>query len=159
PPGTPPDGTPARTVLAVPLLREDQLVGIITLWRFEKRAFSDKQIALVNTFAAQAQIAVQNVRLFNETRDALEQQTGTAQILQVISNSVSDARPVFDAILRSCERLFSGLHMGITLVGEDGRVHLVAQHGPGNQSSFEASFPVPLTRESGSGSAILERRV
>ena len=92
--------------------------------------------------------------------DALEQQTATAEILQVISSSVADTRPVFDKILDSCERLFDGLHMGISLVGGDGAVHLVAQHGPApNREAFERTFPVPLSLESGTGSAILTRQV
>ncbi|HEX7383075.1 MAG TPA: GAF domain-containing protein, partial [Burkholderiaceae bacterium] len=149
-----------RTVLAVPMLREGAAVGVIGLLRKQVRPFSPAEIALVRTFADQAVIAIENVRLFNETREALEQQTATAQILQVISNSVADTSPVFGAILASCERLFGGLHTAINLVGDDGRVHLAAHRGPApNREAFERSFPVPLSRESGSGMAILERRV
>ena len=149
-----------RTVLAVPMMREGAAIGTIGLLRKQVRPFTPAEIALVQTFADQAVIAIENVRLFNETREALEQQTATAQILQVISGSVADATPVFEAILASCERLFGGLHMAINLVGEDGLIHLVAQHGPAaNREDFARSFPVPLSRESGSGSAILERRV
>ncbi len=147
-----------RTVLSVPMLREGKLVGVITTWRREVRPFSDRQVALVQTFADQAVIAIENVRLFNETKEALERQTATADVLQVISSSVADTKPVFDAILQSCERLFSGRHLGINMVGEDQSVHLGAYHGP-RQKEFESIFPVPLSEKSGSGAAILEGRV
>ncbi len=149
-----------RATLAVPLTREGGAYGAIFLHREEPRAFRPGQVALVETFARQAAIAIENVRLFNDTKEALEQQTATAEILQVISSSVADTKPVFDAILHSCERLFNGLHMAIMLLGEDGAIHLAAQHGPApSREGFEQTYPVPLSRESGSGSAILERRV
>jgi len=147
-----------RTILAVPMLREGVAVGGIGLLRQQVRPFSKTEIELVQTFADQAVIAIENVRLFNETRDALEQQTATAGILQVISSSVSDAEPVFEAILHSCERLFGGRHFGINIVGDDGRVHLGAYHGP-SREEFERLFPVPLGPDSGTGAAILGRKV
>ena len=149
-----------HTILAVPMLREGVSVGAISMVRKQVRPFSKAEIDLVQTFADQAVIAIENVRLFNETKEALDQQIATAEILQVISSSVADAKPVFDAILHSCERLFNGLHMAIMLLGEDGAIHLAAQHGPApSREGFEQTYPVPLSRESGSGSAILERRV
>ena len=149
-----------RATLAVPLTREGGAYGAIFLYREEPRAFRSGQVTLVETFARQAAIAIENVRLFNETKEALDQQIATAEILQVISSSVADAKPVFDAILHSCERLFNGLHMAIMVLGEDGAIHLAAQHGPApSHKGFEQTYPVPLSRESGSGSAILERRV
>ncbi len=149
-----------RSNLAVPMFREGQVIGSIAVCREEPGVFPDRLVRLLQTFAAQAVIAIENVRLFNETREALERQTATAEILQVISSSVADAKPVFEAILRSCERLFDGLHMGISLLGDDGLIHLVAQHGPApNREAFERTYPVPLSAESGSGAAILERRV
>ena len=154
-----------RTVVAVPLLREGTPIGAITVYRTEgrwkepvPRPFSDEQIALLQTFADQAVIAIENVRLFNETKEALDQQKASAEILRVISSSVADAQPVFDKILESCERLFGGRNAGITLIGDDGRIHLRAYHGP-QVAELERHFPLPLTRESGSGTAILERRV
>jgi signal transduction histidine kinase len=147
-----------RTTLAVPLIRENKALGAILLRRTEVRPFSHRQMALLKTFADQAVIAIENVRLFNETTAALQQQKASAEILRVISGSVADTKPVFDAILESCERLFAGRIVGINVVGDDGAVHLAAYRGPGH-AELEAHFPVPLSAESGSGAAIQECRV
>ena len=116
----------AGTVLAVPLLRDDELFGVITIWRYEKRFFSEKQVAMVSTFAAQAVIAIENVRLFNETKEALERQTATGEILKVISSSTTDTQPVFEAIVRSAARLFAMSNASIFMRdGELMRLHAV----------------------------------
>ena len=147
-----------RTMVAVPLLLGDTALGAIGMLRKEVRPFSDKQLALLRTFADQAVIAIQNVRLFNETKEALEQQKASGEVLGAISSSIADTKPVFDKILQSCERLFAGKLVGVNLVGEDGLIRLGAYHGP-RREELEQVFPLPVDCTSGSGLAIVERRV
>jgi hypothetical protein len=93
---------------------------VIFLFRREVRPFSPAQIALVETFARQAAIAIDNVRLFNETKEALDQQRASGEVLAAISSSIADTTPVFEKILESCERLFAG-HVGqINMVDDEG---------------------------------------
>ena len=157
-----------RTYLCVPLRDGDTVIGLFALNRKEVRPFSDKQIALVQAFAAQAQIAMKNARLIKETREALEQQTATAEVLQVISGSVADTAPVFDKILRSCQRLFDSGQVAIALIGEDGLMHFdteiaIAAERGGEQGRnaaalIKAQFPRPV-RDSIHGYAIHKRQV
>ena len=117
-------------MLGAPLLKDGAPIGAIVVAWPRPGATPQGQIDLLKTFADQAVIAIENVRLLNETKAALEQQTATAEVLQVISASVADTAPVFDKILQSCEKLFDSSEQGIVLVTPENTVRLAAHHGP-----------------------------
>ncbi len=135
----------ARTLLLVPMLREESLVGVIAIFRQTVHAFSDKQIELVTNFASQAVIAIENARLLNETKEALERQTATADILKVIASSPADVQPVFDAIATSSNRLIDGFSTAVLRFVDDA-LHLVAftPTNPTADEALKSSFPRPL---------------
>jgi class 3 adenylate cyclase/putative methionine-R-sulfoxide reductase with GAF domain len=147
------DTAGARTGLLVPMLKDNELVGTIIIYRQEVRPFSEKQIGLVQNFAAQAVIAIENVRLLNELRqrtddltESLEQQTATSEVLQVISSSTGDLRPVFATMLanavRICEAKFGVMHLY-----EEGAFHVGAMHNV-PPAFAEVRRNIPIVRPS-----------
>ena len=144
-----------RTVLAVPLLREGVALGVIHFRRTEVRPFSEKQIAQLKTFADQAVIAIENVRLFQELTEALEQQTATSEILGVIASSPTDIQPVLDTIAKNAARVCGANDVSVVLQIEGDRLRKVAGHGsaPGSPVGLET----PLNRNSLWGRAIVDR--
>jgi len=147
-----------RSAIFAPLLRGGAALGTIAVFRRRVGAFHDKDVALLNTFADQAVIAIENVRLFNETKEALERQTATAEVLQVISSSVADTHPVFEKILDSCQRLIACSDLAVLTVDEDSMVHLGLTRGPGGRRAAQKFKPTPIARTI-IGEAVLKRRV
>ena len=147
-----------RTYVAVPMLKENELIGSFSLYRQEVRPFTDKQIALVTSFAAQAVIAIENTRLLSELRESLEHQTATSEILASISGSITDTKPVFDAIVRNLLRLFGTRFATVQLL-HDGMIEMPAAGGqPGFETIME-SYPRPLDDATVGGQAMLSKLV
>ena len=149
-------GAEVRTILAVPMLREDAVIGVIVMWRSEVRPFTDKQIELVTTFAAQAVIAIENVRLFNETEEALEQQTATADILRVIASSPTDLQPVMNAVAENATRVCGATDSSIFRL-EGGHLRLVARHGS-LRRALAIGDTFPVSRDTVSGRGVSDQR-
>jgi signal transduction histidine kinase len=155
----------ARTILGVPLLREGNPIGVVLLYRQEVRPFTEKQIGLVTTFADQAVIAIENVRLFEEVQartkelsEALEQQTATGDVLNVISRSPSELEPVLDTIVKTAARLCSAEYSFIVRCADD-RCHLIAANRvEAEHIRYLARNPVAIDRTSVTGRVALERK-
>src|SRR5262245_22086974 len=156
-----------RTILSVPLLREDEAIGSLSLRRTEVRPFTDKQIELATTFADQAVIAIENVRLFDEVQaqkrelsDALEHQTATSEVLNVITRSPTDAQPVFDAIVQSAARLCEAMFSVVFLYDGD-LLQLAATHNltPEVLNKLFQTYPKRPDRSILSGRAVLDGKV
>jgi GAF domain-containing protein len=146
-----------RRVMGAPMLRDGVAVGAILVGWPEAGHTSTRQIELIRTFADQAVIAIENVRLLNETKEALQQQKATAEVLAVISSSVADTKPVFAKILDSCKHLFGGDELDVLLVDGQGRLQVAAYVGNARDAVM-ATFPAQV-EGSAPGRAITERRV
>jgi GAF domain-containing protein/DNA-binding response OmpR family regulator/HAMP domain-containing protein len=156
-----------RTIIAVPMLKGNMLIGVMALLRNEVKPFTDKQIELVTTFADQATIAIENVRLFQELEarnkdvtESLEQQTATSDILRVISSSPNDLQPVFNEIAESAARLCHGQFCVVSQF--DGELlHLAGHFGLEGEAlkAYQKGYPRPARPDSAVGRAILNRKI
>jgi GAF domain-containing protein len=138
----------ARTVVAVPMLKDNELVGAIVIYRQEVRPFTDKQIELVTNFAAQAVIAIENTRLLNELRESLDQQTATSEVLRVISSSPGELEPVFEAMLANATRL-CGAEFGILNLDDGGVLRIAAVYNVPPALALTQNVPFRVHPESG----------
>jgi two-component system, NtrC family, sensor kinase len=147
-----------RTMLAVPMLKGDELVGVITIYRLEVRPFTDKQVALVETFADQAVIAIENARLLNELRESLQQQTATSDVLKTISRSTFDLQTVLDTLIESAARLCGAPHgLIFRFDGTSARAVAAFNNVPGFKELW-ADNPILPNRGTATGRALVERR-
>jgi two-component system, NtrC family, sensor kinase len=143
-----------RSQVAVPLLRRDEAIGALTVNRRAPGGFTDDEIALLQTFADQAVIAIENVRLFTETKEALEQQTATGEVLRIISASPTELQPVLEVVVKSAVR-FCGADDAIILRLDGENLWATAHHGP---IPVDFGLPIPCVRGTVGGRSVLERR-
>jgi two-component system, NtrC family, sensor kinase len=149
-----------RTYLGIPIVRSGIPIGAIGCGRYEMRPFTDAQVELVKTFADQAGIAIENVRLFNETKEALDQQTATSDILRAISRSPTDVQPVFDAIAERAMHLCGASTGGVTRFdGELVHIAALANVDPQAAAAIRSAFPMPPSNRSAAGRAVLTRSI
>jgi GAF domain-containing protein len=148
----------ARTLVTVPMLKENELIGVIGIYRQEVRPFTDKQIELVQNFAAQAVIAIENTRLLNELRESLQQQTATADVLKIISRSAFDLGPVFETLVENAVRLCEA-NRGFLFRFDGEFLRMAACYNAGPElTEFVRRNPIAPGRHSISARAALERR-
>jgi GAF domain-containing protein/anti-sigma regulatory factor (Ser/Thr protein kinase) len=132
----------ARSVVAVPMLKEHELIGVITIYRQEVRPFTGKQIELVQNFANQAVIAIENTRLLNELRESLQQQTATSEVLQVISSSPGELKPVFQAMLENATRICEATFGSMLFYEGDSFRRVAIHNAPLAFAKFNETAPV-----------------
>ena len=149
----------ARTTVAVPMLKDSELVGAIIIYRQEVKAFTEKQIELVKNFAAQAVVAIENTRLLNELRESLQQQTATADVLKVISRSTFDLQAVFKALIDSAAQLCRAEMANIALLKEDGFEYHAAYGFEPDYMAQLRSYNLKADRGSVIGRATLEAKI
>jgi len=149
----------ARSTVDVPMLKDDELIGVFSIYRQEVRPFTDKQIDMVKNFAAQGVIAIENARLLSELRQSLQQQTATADVLKVISRSTFDLRTVLQTLVESAAR-FCAANQATIVREKDGGLYAAESYGYSREfMNYIQNIPIKAERGSASGRALVEGRV